>query len=430
MRTNKKLSFTTVIGIFTAVLFLSMLLNANLTFSSEVTEQTKSFLEANLEPEKTNLIFFYSKRCPHCEKVLESKVLDNLNTSEYHVIKVQVDDPEYQMLFLDFCEFYKNKPGFRYGVVPTLIVIKDNSDLSESEIFHGDSPIINYVNKLIEGETVGDNTSNSNLSNEMNKTQVTLINKTDNADAFNSENNKNQIKLTPLRIAWLVLVTALADSINPCIMSVLALLISQLMLFKAKKRIKKYSIIYIITIYISYFIIGVLLALGLNAVITKTSTAINSAIGFYVILAVAIIVIFAGAVNIKDFFAYGKGISFSLSKKSKERVIKLIQKLSLPSIIALGFIITLIEFPCSGIMYAGFISLLALNHISFLGIITILIVYNFIFVLPLILIVYFVLKGKDISDVDSVRMKYRKIFRLIMGLVLIALGIYLLKIIF
>ena len=183
------------------------------------------------------------------------------------------------------------------------------------------------------------------------------------------------------------------------------------------------------TIYVSYFIIGVLLALGLNAFLTKTSTAVNSVIGFYVLLGVAIIVIFAGIVNIKDFFAYGKGISFSLSDKSKKRVTELIQKLSLPSIIALGIIITIIEFPCSGIMYAGLISLLMLNNISFVGLLFILIVYNFIFVLPLIFIVYSITQGGDVSSVNATRLKYRKWFRLIMGIVLVGLGIYLIKMI-
>lgn len=400
-----------IVLVFATILF-SIILNLNVSYSLDLTglsDATQEKMSSMLNKDKINILFFYSRTCPHCEKVIDSKVLDSLNSS-YNVINIDVASNN--DLFLEFSNLFKSRKDFYYGAVPTLIVL--NSDnIKDSIVLQGDTPIIDFLKEDL--AKVSFNTQNNQKNNE-----TIIINKT---------NDTNE-KLTFGKLLWLVIITALADSVNPCIMSVLALLISQLMLFKAKKRIKKYSIVYISTIYISYFIIGILLALGLNAVLTKTSNALNNIIGFYVILIVSLIVIFAGIVNVKDFFAYGKGISFSLSKKSKERVIKLIQELSLASIIILGFIITLIEFPCSGIMYAGLISLLILNHISFANIMLILIFYNIIFVLPLILIVYFVLKGSNIDEVDSFRLKYRKWFRLIMGLVLIGLGIYLLKIIF
>ncbi|MDN5327910.1 MAG: hypothetical protein PWP03_548 [Candidatus Woesearchaeota archaeon] len=400
-----------IVLVFATILF-SIILNLNVSYSLDLTglsDATQEKMSSMLNKDKINILFFYSRTCPHCEKVIDSKVLDSLNSS-YNVINIDVASNN--DLFLEFSNLFKSRKDFYYGAVPTLIVL--NSDnIKDSIVLQGDTPIIDFLKEDL--AKVSFNTQNNQKNNE-----TIIINKT---------NDTNE-KLTFGKLLWLVIITALADSVNPCIMSVLALLISQLMLFKAKKRIKKYSIVYISTIYISYFIIGILLALGLNAVLTKTSNALNNIIGFYVILIVSLIVIFAGIVNVKDFFAYGKGISFSLSKKSKERVIKLIQELSLASIIILGFIITLIEFPCSGIMYAGLISLLISNHISFANIMLILIFYNIIFVLPLILIVYFVLKGSNIDEVDSFRLKYRKWFRLIMGLVLIGLGIYLLKIIF
>lgn len=405
-----------IVLVFATILF-SIILNLNVSYSLDLTglsDATQEKMSSMLNKDKINILFFYSRTCPHCEKVIDSKVLDSLNSS-YNVINIDVASNN--DLFLEFSNLFKSRKDFYYGAVPTLIVL--NSDnIKDSIVLQGDTPIIDFLKEDL--AKVSFNTQNNQKNNE-----TIIINKT----SDNKTNNTNE-KLTFGKLLWLVIITALADSVNPCIMSVLALLISQLMLFKAKKRIKKYSIVYISTIYISYFIIGILLALGLNAVLTKTSNALNNIIGFYVILIVSLIVIFAGIVNVKDFFAYGKGISFSLSKKSKERVIKLIQELSLASIIILGFIITLIEFPCSGIMYAGLISLLILNHISFANIMLILVFYNIIFVLPLILIVYFVLKGSNIDEVDSFRLKYRKWFRLIMGLVLIGLGIYLLKIIF
>ncbi len=53
-----------------------------------------------------------------------------------------------------------------------------------------------------------------------------------------------------------VVVTALVDSINPCAIGVLILLISVLVAFKSKKDMLKIGLIYILAVYVTYLAAG------------------------------------------------------------------------------------------------------------------------------------------------------------------------------
>lgn len=404
----------------------------NIKDIKQVPVEIQEFLSWILESEKINVLFFYSKTCPHCNNVERSGVLENLHKENYNFLSFNA--LEFGKEFVLLSEFYNEilneniiqGQSIIIGAVPTLFIFETSTEIendtililnNEENLFsnnfvalQGDTPIISYLNNLIlngDQENLDQESKDKNITND-------------------SDKDENKPKANTL---LLVILTALADSINPCIISVLALLIAQLMLVRARRKILKFGITYIFIIYASYFIIGLLIALGLSSVVSVMSTSIISSIGFYILLFIAILLFFAGIINIKDFFAYGKGLSFGLSEKNKERVKKLASKISLPSIILLGILVTVVEFPCSGIMYAGLISALVVNSVPMSSIILLLLLYNLIFVIPLILIVFFVLKGQEIEEVESKRIKYRKWFRLIMGVVLILLGFYLLRVI-
>ena len=210
---------------------------------------------------------------------------------------------------------------------------------------------------------------------------------------------------------------ALADSINPCIMSILVLLLAQLATIKATKRAKKIGFTYVIAVFFSYLFLGILMAAGFS---------IANALFFWVMPYVKTVLVFgilvAGAVNIKDFFAYGSGISFSIPKKYKNMVEGFAVKGTVIATIALAAIVTLIEFPCTGAMYAGLIYRMVALEMNYALILTYLIIYNIIFVLPLGFILVAYTKGFSTEKLDKFRLKYRRIFRLLMGIALIILA--------
>lgn len=211
-----------------------------------------------------------------------------------------------------------------------------------------------------------------------------------------------------------VITTALVDSINPCAIGVLVLLISTLMsLAKNRRRMLMVGLIYISVVYITYFAAG----WGLLYSIQKLNIA--DTVG----LVVGILVIILGIVEVKDFFWYGRGFSLTIPKRYIARIKTMSRKASIPGVMVLGFFVAAVELPCTGGPYLAITTILAkdFNWIA----VWYLALYNFIFVLPLIVILFFAYFTTNIKSIDIWKQKYKRWMRLATGLVMIALGILL-----
>ena len=216
-----------------------------------------------------------------------------------------------------------------------------------------------------------------------------------------------------LRLATVV-TTALIDSINPCAIGVLVLLVSTLLaLSKDRKRMLLVGTIYIVAVYVTYFLAGIGLLLFIQRL------AIAELLG----IIVGSLVIILGIVEAKDFFLYGKGFSLSISPKHAKRIKKMVKKVSIPGAIVLGIFVAAVELPCTGGPYLAITTLLAQSFD--MRAVYYLLIYNFIFVLPLIVIVGMAFLGTNMKKVQAWKQEHRKWMRLATGLVMIALGILL-----
>ncbi len=93
--------------------------------------------------------------------------------------------------------------------------------------------------------------------------------------------------------------SAAIDSINPCAIGVLILLISTLFSSaKSRKRLLRVGFIYITAVYGTYLLAG----LGLVLVFSSVPLWMAE----YISVAVGILVIAGGVIEIKDFYWYGK----------------------------------------------------------------------------------------------------------------------------
>ena len=211
-----------------------------------------------------------------------------------------------------------------------------------------------------------------------------------------------------------VVITALVDSINPCAIGVLVLLVSTLLsLYERKRRMLLVGTIYIATVYITYFVAGI----GLLTVIHKLE--INEMVG----IMVAFLVIFLGLVDIKDFFFEGKGFSLTIPPSQVEKIKKYADQATIPAIIVLGFIVAAVEIPCTGGPYLAITTILAdqFNLVAFMY----LALYNLIFVLPLVIILLLTYYGSTALHINKWKNKYKKWMRLASGLLMVGLGILL-----
>ena len=210
-----------------------------------------------------------------------------------------------------------------------------------------------------------------------------------------------------------VIITALVDSINPCAIGVLILLIS-VMLATKQPRMRMFFLgsLYIFIVGLIYFIAGLGLVRFLHS-IPLVVTMILSVVA-------AIVLVVGGLIEIKDYFWYGKGISLHIPVRAVKTIHKMSKKISIFGIIFLGIFVAAVELPCTGGPYLA-ITLLLSQYFDMTAVL-LLALYNLVFILPLIVIVGIVFLGGKIYNVKRWKIKYRGYLRLAIGLMLILLA--------
>ena len=219
-----------------------------------------------------------------------------------------------------------------------------------------------------------------------------------------------------------IIVAGLIDGINPCAIGMMILLIGYLIVF-AKKRdqVLKIGGVYIATVFLTYFLIGIVFYKFIGALVALPYYHDISKIIRYVL---GVLIIAAGIINVKDFFWYGKGISLQIPQSQRMKLTKFVEKASLPATFLLGIIVTLFELPCSLPLYVGSIGLLY-ESLGRGNVILYLLVYNLMFVVPLLVIYILTLMGKRIADLKEWQEMRQREMKLGMGIVLVLLGIVL-----
>ena len=209
-----------------------------------------------------------------------------------------------------------------------------------------------------------------------------------------------------------VIATALIDSINPCAIGVLILLISIMIAFKTKKEMMFYGLMYVFAVFVTYVLAGFGILYFLSSVPLYISEYISILVGSLIII--------AGLIEIKDFFWYGQGITLAIPPERAKQIQEMTKKITLPGVIFLGIFVAGVELPCTGAPYLAILLLLSqnFNFAAFL----MLILYNIIFILPLIVILFMVHFGIKIQNIKRWKQNNRTYMRLATGIILIILG--------
>ncbi len=212
----------------------------------------------------------------------------------------------------------------------------------------------------------------------------------------------------------IVLGAAVIDSINPCAIGVILFLSSVLLKVSSDKSLLlRLGLIYIATVYVVYTLSGLGLVWFQHTLISKGYAEIIGII-------VGIFVISLGLIELKDFFWYGKGISLEISPKHKDKIVALTEKISVVSIITIGTFVALVELPCTGGPYLAITAILAKSFD--LQALFYLLIYNGIFVAPLIAILLLIYFGSSTVRLKQWRQKKRKWMNLASGILMISLG--------
>lgn len=210
----------------------------------------------------------------------------------------------------------------------------------------------------------------------------------------------------------LIAVAALIDSINPCAFSVLILTIAFLLsIGKLRSGVLAIGGAYIFGIFMVYLLIGFGLLQALHLFETPHFMA---KVG-------ASLLILLGVINVANVLLPAFPLKLSIPQAAHHKIASLMAGITLPTAVVLGALVGLCEFPCSGGPYLMVIGLLNDRATYFNGV-GYLFLYNLIFILPLVLLL-FVASDKSLLDkVQGWQQENRTSMRLGGGFAMIALG--------
>jgi hypothetical protein len=232
-----------------------------------------------------------------------------------------------------------------------------------------------------------------------------------------------------------VVVAGLLDGFNPCAIALLLLFISLLGFTENKKILIIVSTTYIITMFISYFLIG---AGVLGALKTIVEGSPISTIVSWVMLFIVLIFF---VLNVYDYLVaknedYGK-IKSQIPKwlqRFNTRIMKVFtsamedseDKGNIIRIIlltfVLGFIMTLTEFTCSGFIYLGVLQGISVVHEAYAYIL--LLVFNIMFVSPMIVIAFLSVKSRSTMSISNWMRENLHIIKLFNAVVFLLLAVF------
>ena len=349
-------------------------------------------------------IFFYWNWCTHCAKVEQFFKYENIEKKYDLEMKEIYFNRDNLKEFQDYIEklwIDSSKAG-----VPFLVIENEN----ECDYVAWDKKIISFFQEKLDAESENfecnqENCPDLNCS-EINSGDVQWTVEPD------TENHRS--------FFWVMIPAALADSINPCAFAVILLLLSSILIeTKDKKKAILAGLLFALAVFLSY------LAMWLG-LFSALATATNTVIIKWIVWILGIIVWLA---NMKDFFWYWEWFRMEVPLARRPKLHKVIKKATSPIwAFIVWFLVSLFLLPCTSGPYITILGYLASERSSVITWWLIyLIVYNLIFILPMIWIALLVwLWVKSAEELAAFRHKNIKLIHLIVWLLMLGLWIYVL----
>jgi cytochrome c biogenesis protein CcdA len=221
------------------------------------------------------------------------------------------------------------------------------------------------------------------------------------------------VACSPTELFSIICFAGILDSMNPCAFSVLLLTIGFLLSLETieRKRVLRIGAIFIAAVFVVYLLIG----LGLLKVFTLFGVPrFMSRFG-----AIALMVF--GLLEILPEIAPSFPIKLRIPAGAKPSIAKLIEKGSETTALLLGGLVGLTEFPCTGGPYLVVLTLLH-DKTTFMTGFYYLLLYNLIFIIPLVVILFIASDKALIGKVDAWRKTNTKKFKLFAAICLVGLG--------
>lgn len=331
---------------------------------------------------------YYGNGCPHCARV--DAILNELD-SEYDLNIVQKEiyyDAQNRQEMFDAYVRFGLDPG--ESGVPTLLL--NNRSLLIGEMSRERfREIFNY--HLANKSATGVYTDKS----------------------FSPVQEKDE---TSSLTIWTLLLAAVADSVNPCTIAVMTMLLGVIMKSGGKRMVFYASAIFIGIIFIVYYLMG----LGVLYAITNTNTT-NI---FFTLVTIAALIL--AIMEIRAYVDYKPGfMSLEIPMFIRPFMKGTISKaVTLSAVAFAALVCSLVLLPCSSGPYLVVLGMLA-KSVTLQGL-TYLFIYNIVFVLPMVVIAAMIYFGKaSVDQIGEFRETHIRTFHLISGLLFFLLFLMMLN---
>lgn len=210
----------------------------------------------------------------------------------------------------------------------------------------------------------------------------------------------------------LIVAAALVDSMNPCAFSVLVLTITFLFsIGKLRSDVLKIGGLYIAGIFVAYTLIGIGI---LQALSFFNIPHFMGKVG-------ATLLILTGVINLINGFFPKFPIKLKIPDAAHHTMARLLERGSAPLVFLLGAFVGVCEFPCTGGPYLAALGLLH-DQATYVSGLSYLLLYNLIFVVPLIVILAIAPNPALLERVRAWQKSERSVMRWAGGAAMILLG--------
>jgi len=390
------------------LLILLFILLSSVTNSEAVDESTSDKTvwyekDANEQP-IIHLYFFWSKKCLHCLKA-RPDIIDI--DSEYPWLKLHsfelVDNQEHVQRFINMSAGF----GDEASSVPTFM----------------------FCGNLLSGYDSSETTGRLLKSYLLGCYQFAKENSPDNSTVYILEQNESpwldvpflgKISSEDYSLPVLTVFIAGMDAFNPCAFFVLLFLLS--MLVHTRSRIRM-ALIGGIFVFFSGAIYFLYMAAWLNLFLYLGELRL-------ITLLAGCIAVIISLINIKDYFWFKKGFSLSIADDEKPKLIDRIRRLlnldSMTTVIFATVILSIVANSYELLCTAGFpmvyARIMTLNALSTESYYLYLLLYNFIYILPLLtIVILFTIKlgSRKLSEKEGM------VLKLLSGVMMLMLGLLL-----
>jgi cytochrome c biogenesis protein CcdA len=238
---------------------------------------------------------------------------------------------------------------------------------------------------------------------------------------------------------WAVIGAGLVDGINPCAFTVIVFFVSFLGFMGYRHReTALIGSVYILAVFLTYFGLGLgffkaLYSLKVFYILSKT-----------IYLVIGGLSLFLGGMALRDYFLYKKTgntdeMALQLPRRIKNKIHQIVgayyrkDKKTAPkplfgllvSALVVGFMVSLLEAVCTGQLYLPTIVFVLQEKTLRLKALFYLIIYNLMFILPLVLILFFALAGMTSKQFEAYAKRHFGLIKIAMAAVFFALGVFL-----